>query len=73
MAKRTIRVVKWLGTAPAVAVCTNCAREFPAPVGTLRRTSDAQANLQEQFDRHKCKTEDPGPISEEVTGGPKEA
>jgi hypothetical protein len=27
-------------------------------MSTLRRTADAQANLQEQFDRHKCQPAD---------------
>lgn len=39
---------------PAIAVCTLCSREFKAPMDALRRTADAQANLQQQFDTHKC-------------------
>jgi hypothetical protein len=54
MLQRRLRVVKWLNTTPAIGVCTHCSREFKAPMGALRRTADAQASLQEQFDRHKC-------------------
>jgi hypothetical protein len=54
MIQRRLRVVKWLSTTPAIGVCTLCSREFKAPMGALRRTADAQASLQEQFDRHKC-------------------
>jgi heterodisulfide reductase subunit B len=54
MAKRAIRVVKWLGTTPAVAVCTACARNFNAPVDVLKSQPAAQDYLQKQFDQHKC-------------------
>src|ERR1700732_1611659 len=58
MIQRRLRVVKWLSTTPAVAVCTLCSREFKVPRSALRRTADAQASLQEQFDRHKCEPQD---------------
>lgn len=55
--KRNLRVVKWLSMTPAVAVCTLCSREFKASMNALRRTADAQANLQQQFDTHKCQSD----------------
>ena len=55
MIQRRLRVAKWLTTTPAVGVCTLCSREFKVPMSALRRTADAQASLQSQFDRHKCK------------------
>ena len=58
MIQRRLRVVKWLTTTPALAVCTLCGRKFKVPMSALRRTADAQASLQEQFDRHKCEPED---------------
>lgn len=58
MIQRRLRVVKWLTTTPALAVCTLCGREFKVPMDALRRTADAQASLQGQFDRHKCGPED---------------
>jgi hypothetical protein len=58
MIQRRLRVVKWLSTTPAIGVCTLCSREFKVPMGALRRTADAQASLQEQFDRHKCEPEE---------------
>jgi hypothetical protein len=63
MVKRALRVVRWLSATPAIAVCTSCGTEFKAPMSALTRTLDAQANLQEQFDRHKCKAEDAAPSS----------
>ena len=65
MVKRTIRVVKWLSTTPAVAVCTDCAREFTVPMSALTRTS---ANMQEQFDRHRCEIEPTGREVEQDSG-----
>jgi hypothetical protein len=56
--KRNLRVVKWLSSTPVVAVCTFCSREFKVPMSALSRTVDAQANLQQQFDRHTCQPED---------------
>ena len=49
-----LRVTKWIGTVPAVAVCTKCQRDFRVPITMLNRTLDAQANLKMQFARHKC-------------------
>jgi hypothetical protein len=60
MTKRAVRIVKNLGPVPCVAACTACGQQFTAPLSTLPRVKDAQANLQEQFDQHKCQNEDPG-------------
>jgi hypothetical protein len=54
MAKRNLRVVKWIGTVPAVAACTACSREFTVPVGVLRSVVDAQETLRKQFAEHQC-------------------
>ena len=59
MIQRRLRIVKWLSTTPAVGLCTFCSREFKVPMTALRRTADAQANVQEQFDMHKCEPLDP--------------
>jgi hypothetical protein len=57
-AKRNLRVGKWLGTVPAVAVCTYCARSFRVPSDSLKRTSDAQESLRKQFEEHRCQRVD---------------
>jgi hypothetical protein len=59
MAKRILRVTKWLGMTPAVAICAACGQEFKASIDSLRRTKDAQENLQGQFDRHVCQATAP--------------
>ena len=58
-----IRVVKWLNTTPALGVCSVCSREFKVPMNALKRTADAQASLQEQFDRHKCQSLDSSEVN----------
>jgi hypothetical protein len=67
MIQRRLRVAKWLTTTPAVGVCTLCGREFKVPMSALRRTADAQASLQEQFNRHKCESEDSSEAPTRVT------
>jgi len=53
-ATRILRVTKWLGPVPAVAVCSQCGREFKVPLTLLKRTSEAQESLRKQFAEHKC-------------------
>ena len=66
MAKRNLRVLKWLGTIPAVAVCTRCNREFKIPLQAAKRASDAQENLKMQFAGHECgNAEAPGTVGED--------
>lgn len=55
MAKRILRVIKWLSQTPVIAVCESCGRQFKAPTTALAKTKDAQTSLQQQFDLHKCK------------------
>ena len=56
--KRNLRVVKWIGTIPAIGVCTYCSRQFKVPLESMKRVADAQWNLDLQFKEHKCKRED---------------
>ncbi len=55
MPKRHLRVLKWLGTTPAVAVCSSCNREFRVPLEVLKRVGGAVENLKLQFTQHQCK------------------
>jgi hypothetical protein len=66
LAKRNLRVTKWLGTVPAVAVCALCGCEFKVALTAMKRVADAQESLTLQFDSHKCKedTTKSGPASE---------
>ncbi len=62
MPKRNLRVLKWLGTTPAIAVCTSCNREFKVPLEVLKRVGGAAENLKLQFAQHHCG------LDETVTG-----
>ena len=50
-------MLKWLGTIPAVGVCTLCNLEFKVPVTAIKRVADAQESLKLQFDQHQCEEE----------------
>jgi hypothetical protein len=52
--KRNLRVTKWFSTTPAVGVCAACTKQFKVQMTALTKTTDAQVNLQQQFDRHEC-------------------
>jgi hypothetical protein len=71
MPKRKLRVVKWVGSTPASGVCEFCSKQFKVPLTEMARTSQADDNLQEQFDRHKCRRLDSSqnalPIVKEAT------
>jgi hypothetical protein len=58
MPKRNLRVLKWLGTTPAIAICTVCNREFKVPLEVLKRVGGAAENLKLQFSQHQCKPDD---------------
>jgi hypothetical protein len=57
MEKKRLRVLKWIGTVPAVGVCTLCNREFTVPVTAIKRVAGAQESLKLQFAQHQCKEE----------------
>jgi hypothetical protein len=52
--KRTLKVTKWLGTVPVIAVCNACTQQFKVPLTALNRVAEAQQSLQMQFAGHKC-------------------
>jgi len=58
MAKRNLRVLEWLSSTPVTGVCAACLKVFKVPMVALSRTKDAQENMQQQFDAHKCRHED---------------
>jgi hypothetical protein len=67
MAKKHLRVLKWLGTTPAIAVCSVCNREFRVPLDILKRVGGAVENLKLQFERHQCQNELAAADSDEST------
>ena len=57
MGTANLKVVKWIGMAPAVGECTVCNLQFKVTLTALRRVSEAQESLRLQFARHKCNAE----------------
>jgi hypothetical protein len=68
MPKPNLRVLKWIGTAPAVAACSHCNREFKVPLTALKRVLEAQEYLRRQFAEHKCPALHP--TGEQMVDGP---
>jgi hypothetical protein len=56
MEQSKLRVTKFMGAAPAIAICADCGRQFKVPTNHLNRATDAKENLQQQFDRHECRS-----------------
>jgi hypothetical protein len=69
MPKRILRVVKWLGTTPAIGMCAACERQFTLPVAVLRNVVEARAKMQALFDGHECEPKE-GDKSGAVPGTP---
>jgi len=58
MPKRELRVVKYIGPAPYLGVCTNCNQQFRVISGAIFTEGDAWNMLNGQFEAHECKPED---------------
>jgi hypothetical protein len=56
--KRNLKVVKWIGTVPAVGVCSYCCMQFKVPTTAMKSVADAHESLRVRFTEHKCKPED---------------
>jgi hypothetical protein len=58
MEKREMRIVKFIGPTPFLAVCTQCNQQFRI-AGTGVHTVESTTNiLKSQFDAHKCQSVD---------------
>jgi hypothetical protein len=67
MPKRILRVVKWLGTTPAIGMCAACERQFTLPVAVLKNVVEARAKMQAMFDGHECQ-QNPAAGTPELAG-----
>jgi hypothetical protein len=43
-----------IGSAPYIAKCTNCGRQFTVPSGKILTVEDAARALQAEFFKHTC-------------------
>lgn len=60
MAKRGLRLVKWIDDAPSLGICESCNAQFPAPSYLHGQREPAEAVIRSAFDKHKCKPEGTG-------------
>lgn len=56
MAKRMLRIVKRVRNVPVLGICEHCNAQFSGDPNM----GNAQSAIQEQFNVHKCKSEDAG-------------
>lgn len=70
MPKRNLRVLKWLGTTPAIGVCTFCNLQFKVPMAAMKRVVDAQESLRKQFAEHTCRQLDENQNAPRVNEAP---
>ncbi len=54
MPKREMQIVKKIGPAPYMAVCTNCSHQFRVTSGKTFTVEDATETLEKQFAAHDC-------------------
>jgi hypothetical protein len=57
MPKRKLRIVRRTNNIPVLGVCEFCNMQFPAHE-PFSGQPEAQADIQQQFNAHKCKRED---------------
>jgi hypothetical protein len=58
MAKREMQVVKYIGPAPYLAVCTRCSQQFKVPPDVTLTAKEAEDKLNAEFAQHKCRPMD---------------
>ena len=68
MPKRNLRVLKWIGTVPAIAACSLCKQEFRVAVNDLKKLAVAQESLQRQFAEHLCEGSSKNPDNFQASG-----
>jgi transposase-like protein len=47
-----LRLVKWIGTVPAMGECTSCGRQFKGVM--TEKPEDALESIRQQFIEHRC-------------------
>jgi hypothetical protein len=58
MAKRNLRVTKWLAMTPAIGVCTACNKEFKGPMAALAFTKLSAISVPEIENHSLCRERD---------------
>jgi hypothetical protein len=61
MFERRLLILKYMGKTPFLATCERCHLKFFTPTQLNGKPVEAEQNLQERFDIHKCRPEDVEP------------
>jgi len=68
MAKRNLRIVKRVRNVPVLGICEHCKAQFSGNPNM----GNAQSAIQEQFNAHKCQSEDASQAAARIVGEAKE-
>jgi len=58
MLERRFLILKYMGKTPYLATCERCNLKFFTPTELSRKPVDADQNLQNRFEIHKCRLDD---------------
>jgi hypothetical protein len=68
MAKRNLRIVKRVRNVPVLGICEHCKAQFSGNPNM----GNAQSAIQEQFNAHKCQSQDASPAAAGIVREAKE-
>ena len=63
MLERRLLVLQFMGKAPFLATCERCHLKFFTPRELGHKLVEAEQNMQERFDSHKCRPHDVGEVA----------
>ena len=63
MLERRLLVLQYMGNAPFLATCERCQLKFFTPRELGHKLVEAEQNMQERFDSHKCRPHDVGEVA----------
>ncbi len=63
MLEKRLSILQYLGKTPFFATCERCHIKFFTPRELGRKPVEAEQNLQNRFEIHKCKPDDVGAVA----------
>ena len=63
MLERRLLILKYIGKTPFLATCKRCHLKFFTPRELGRKLVEAEQNLRNRFEIHKCRPDDVGEVA----------
>jgi len=63
MLERRFSIIKYMGKTPYLATCERCHLKFFTPTALSRKPVEAEQNLRNRFEIHKCRPDDVGEVA----------